>query len=223
MKHRSIVTWLAVLLAGPVFSEYRTWTGTTGSQFKGELVSQSGGTIVLRDETGRELKVPRDYLSLGDIQYLDSVAVPIVVIEPDIRVHSEYRSGIGVMQMVRYSIALRKVSSDPYDAPISVSLCLVGTIGNKQTFTLLQKSKQELRFADGNRNLRVSGPDMSLGSPEIQKKFDVEYEGFLIVVAANDGRILAIDSDSAMLEANAEAIVNFKAGDLFGEDMTLLD
>lgn len=223
MKHSGAVAWLAVLLAFPAFSEVRVWTGTTGSQFKGELVSQSGGIVVLRDENGRELKVPRTYLSLEDIEYLELMALPIVVVEPEIRVHSEYRGGIGVVQAVRYSIEIRKVSSDPYLAPLSVSLCLVGTIGDKQTYTLLQKSEKEVRFAADSRNLKVSGPDLSLGSPELQNKYDVQYVGYLIVLAANDGRVLAIESDSSMLKDYAEAILGLNPGDLFGEDMKLLE
>lgn len=222
MKSRIVSTLLAVLLAGAARAELRTWTGTTGSQLQAELVKEADGKVVLRDETGRELKVPRSYLSKADIAYLDSHAVPVISIKPNVQVHSEYQIGHGVVQMVKYDIEIRKINSDPYAQPFEVVLYLVGNIG-ENNYVVLQRTVKQVRFTEANRNPHVSGPDLSLGSPELQKKYEVKYVGHLVVARTRAGRIIEVASDNPMLESNAGYLVKFGAGDIFGKDMKPID
>jgi hypothetical protein len=223
MKSRRIAAILAVLLGSSALAEFRTWTGTTGSQLKAELIKDSEGRVFLRDETGRERMVPRSYLSPADIEYLDNLVAPTLKMEPDIKVVSVFKSGAGVVQVVRYSIEVRKISSASYTAPIRIALHLVGTVGVEKTFVVLQRTDEPIRFTSAKRNVRISGPDLSLGSPELQKKYDVEYVGYLIIASTTDGRIIQVESDNKELKANAGFISKFKAGDLFGSDMKLID
>jgi hypothetical protein len=223
MKCRICVAILAVLLVDSAVAEFRTWTGSTGSQIKAELVKEADGKVILRDETGRELKVPRSYLSAVDIAYLDSHIVPTLGIKPSIRVQSEYITGAGVVQRVHYSIEVRKVSSADYHLPVTIMMYLVGSIGDEPTYVVLQRTEKQVRFTAEIRNPSITGPALSLGSPEMQRKHDVDYIGYLILAVARDGRIISIESDHDMLETNAGFIGKFKAGDLFGADMKLLE
>jgi hypothetical protein len=219
MKNRMIAWALTALLAQAVQAEMRTWTGNTGSQLTAEFVEETGGKVLLHDETGRELRVPRSYLSPADIEYLDSLVVPILGIHPDIKVESVFKPDSGVVQVVKYSIEVRKISSSPYESPVDVSLYLFGVIGDDKTYVVLQRTQEQIRFTAGNRNNLITGPDLSLGSPEIQKKYEVDYVGYLIVVSTPGGRIIEVKSDNKMLAANAGFISKFKPGDIFGPDM----
>jgi hypothetical protein len=215
-----IITWmLAGLIAQSVQAEIRTWTGNTGSQIQAELVKEAAGKVILRDETGKERKVPRSFLSPVDIEYLDSLIVPTLGINPDVKVESEFKSGAGVVQVVKYTIEIRKVSSDPYESPVNIELYLIGTIGDDTTYVVLHRTKEQVRFTAGTRNPKITGPDLSLGSPELQKKYDVDYVGYLIIASSAGGQIIEVQSDKKIIEANAGFISKFKAGDLFGSDM----
>jgi hypothetical protein len=223
MKSR-IITWmLAVLIAQSVQAELRTWTGNTGSQIKAEFIEEAGGRVVLRTEAGRELRVPRSYLSLADIEHLDSLNVPVLGIRPDVKVESEFKSGAGVVQVVKYEIEVRKVGSVPYKSPVNIVLYLIGTVSDDETYVVLQRTQEQVQFSTANRNPRITGPDLSLGSPELQKKYDVDYVGYLVIASTTSGRIIDVESDNIILKANAGFISKFKAGDLFGSDMKRLD
>jgi hypothetical protein len=223
MKSRIMAGMLSILIAQSVQAEMRTWTGSTGSQIKAELVGESGGKVVLRNEAGRELKVPRSYLSPADIAYLDSQIVPVLAIKPEIKVESIFKSGAGVVQVVQYKIEVRKVSSDPYQSPVQVSLYLIGAVGAEKTYVVLQRTQKEVRFTEADHNPRITGPDLSLGSQELQDKYDVEYVGHLIIASTSDGRIIKVESDNKTLEVNAGFISTFTPGDLFGSDMKLIE
>ena len=223
MKSRIIQWTLAVLIAQSVQAELRTWTGTTGSQIKAEFVKEAGGKVVLREESGRERKVPRSFLSSADIAFLDSLVVPVLGIKPDVKVESIFKSVAGVVQIVKYTIEVRKISSDPYSSSVNLSLYLIGTVGPEKTYVVLQRTEEKIRFTARDRNPHVTGPDLSLGSPELQEKYDIDYVGYLIVASTSRGQIIKVQSDNKILEANAGFISKFKAGDLFGDDMTRVE
>ena len=223
MKSRMPAAMLAVLLGGSTFAGLRTWTGTTGSQIKAELIKDSDGKVVLRDESGRNRTVPRSFLSPADIEYLDNLIAPTLKMESEIKVASVYKSAAGVVQVVRYSIEVRKISSATYTAPIRIALYLVGSIGKDKTYVVLQRTDEKIQFGGDSRNALITGPDLSLGSPELQKKYDVEYVGYLIIASIQNGQIIQVESDDKVLQANAGFISKFKAGDLFGADMKLLE
>ena len=142
MKNRMITWALAALLAQAAQAEMRIWTGNTGSQLTAEFVAETAGKVVLRDETGRELKIPRSFLSPADIEYLDSRIVPVLGIQPDIKVESVFKPDSGVVQVVKYSIEIRKVSSPPYESPMNVALYLIGAIGDDKAHVVLQRTRR---------------------------------------------------------------------------------
>jgi hypothetical protein len=224
MKAKSFILVLAAVIGwGAASGEYRVWTGNTGSQLKAELVEETGGKVILRAENGRVLRVPRSYLVKEDVAYLDSLTLPVLGIRPDIEVESRYLSGAGVVQVVKHSIEIRKVSSLPYSQPVEITMFLVGTIGSEPTYVVLQRTQDKVAFTAVRRNPVITGPDLSLGTVELQKKYDVDYVGHLILATAPDGRIITIESDNKILEANAGFIARFQPGDLFGKDMQLLE
>ncbi len=219
MKNR-VITWMLVgLVAQSVQAEFRTWTGSSGSQLKAEFIEEAGDKIVLRDESGRKLKVPRSYLSAGDIDYLNGQIVPVLGIKSEIKVESEIHSSAGVVQVVKYTIEIRKVSSTPYESPVEVALYLVGSIGKDKTYVVLQRTQKQVWFTAQKRNPIFTGPDLALGSKELQKKYDIEYVGYLVIASTTGGRIIEVNSDNKTLETNAGFIASFRGGDLFGSDM----
>ncbi len=222
MKRHIIAVLTVALLSGTARSEVRTWTGSSGSQLKAELIKETGGKVILRDETGRELKVQRSYLSRADIAYLDDQIVPVIGINPKIKVTSVFKTGVGVVQVVEHEIEVRQISSAVYSQPILVTLSLVGSVGGKN-YVVLQRTQEQVTFTAHNRKSHISGPDLSLGSPELQKKYDIKYIGYLIVATTHSGRVINVESDSDLLKSNAGFITEFKAGDLFDADMKLLD
>jgi hypothetical protein len=52
---------------------FRTWTSIKGTTIEARLVSDSDGTVTLRQRTGKTIKVKRTYLSSEDRQYLDTL------------------------------------------------------------------------------------------------------------------------------------------------------
>ncbi|MCF7817011.1 MAG: hypothetical protein K9M54_03925 [Kiritimatiellales bacterium] len=218
-----IVAWaLVALLAQPALAETRIWTSNVGSQLKAELVKETGDKVVLRDETGRELRVSRSYLSPDDIEYLDSRILPVLGLKSDIKVESVVKTGLGVVQVVDYSIEVRQIGSEPYVSPVNVVLYLIGMVGDNKAYVVLQRTQEQVRFTAEQRNPKFSGPSLSLGSPEIRKRNGVEYLGYLITVSTPGGQIIEVKSDHELLEANAGFISKFNAGDLFGPDMMLI-
>ena len=224
MKNGIMIWMLAGLVALSVQSEIRIWTATTGSQISAEFIEETGGRVILRTENGRELKVPRSYLSPSDIKHLDSLNVPVLGIRPDVKIESIFKSGVGVVQVVKYVIEVRKVSSPPYESPVNVVLYIIGGIGDEEgAYVVLQRTQERVTFSSAKRNPTITGPDLSLGSPELQKKYDIDYVGYLVIVSVPGGQIIAVESDAVMLKTNAGFISKFKAGDLFGSDMKPLD
>jgi hypothetical protein len=219
MKGQIAVWMLLGLMAQSAGAEFRNWTGSSGTQLKAELVEDAGGKVILRDESGRERKVPRSYLCPDDIEYLDSLIVPVLGINPDIKLVSEIHSAAGVVQVVKYTIEVRKISSAPYGSPVNISLYLIGSIGDDATYVVLQRTKEQIQFTAASRNPKITGPDLSLGSQSLQHKHDIDYVGYLIIASSSRGRIITVKSDQKILETHAGFISKFEAGDLFGSDM----
>ena len=88
---------------------------------------------------------------------------------------------------------------------------------------VLQRTKERVRFTAEIRNPEITGPDLSLGSQELQEKYDIDYMGYLIIGSSTGGQIIEVESDQKIIEANAGFISKFKAGDLFGSDMKLIE
>ena len=52
-------------------AEMRTWTNLKGQQIKAQLVAVDGEYVLLRLENGRDSRIPRKTLSVGDQKFLE--------------------------------------------------------------------------------------------------------------------------------------------------------
>ena len=72
IKFIFIRTSLVLFFVGLSYSaEMRTWTNLKGQQIKAQLVAVDGEYVLLRLENGRDSRIPRKTLSVGDQKFLE--------------------------------------------------------------------------------------------------------------------------------------------------------
>lgn len=72
IKFIFIRTFLVLFFIGLSYSaEMRTWTNLKGQQIKAQLVAVDGEYVLLRLENGRDSRIPRKTLSVGDQKFLE--------------------------------------------------------------------------------------------------------------------------------------------------------
>lgn len=214
-----------LLLIGAVFSlaiivsaESRTWTDKNGNTLEAEFVKMIGDRVVLKT-ADKELIVPRAGLDEKDQEYLAAVVPPEleIKVEQDKNV-KRLAEAFGYTQKQETNtlkVAIRKTSKQPSSGKFNCAVYMVGlSVGD---FYEISRNKvigykvQPFTFIENNAT-NFTATCSTVIDDWIDKKEGWQYDGYLIVVRDDQGKLITTRSSKDTYDPWIPIIDRFKDG-----------
>ena len=231
-----LYTSILVIAAGFSFAgstpvELREWTDKDGKTIMAEFLRKEVESVALRMEDGTELKVAFRSLSEADQEYVMLHTPPRIEInmEPSVDIYTVgYLGNDGYDYTVQYevvepSVLLRRVSTDHYDAMLTLELVIIGRIREIDRYLIIDSSKTPFSFT-GKTSYEFTYTGFPLDLQQIKGswKSGVEYEGYLVAVRDTRGVLIAVKGSKAVLEQNADAVMSAAVGSMLTDDIQVI-
>ncbi len=220
-----------VCFVGSARAELREWTDTDGKTVKAEFVRKEVESVVLRREDGTELKVAFSLLSDADQDYVMLRTPPRIEInmEPSVDAYTVGYLGNGgydytvKYQVVEPSVLLRKTSTDPYYAPLTMQVVIIGRIREVNRYIIIDNTAVPFTFT-GQQSYEVTYRGFPLDLRQIKGswKSGVEYEGYLVAVRDSSGAIVAAKASKLALEEHADEVSSAAAGSMLTRRLRII-
>lgn len=232
MHNMLISTLVAVLaLSGSAVAEYREWTDTNGKTVKAEYVRKEVESVVLRREDGTEFKVAVGSLSDEDRQFVMLQSPPRIEInvEPSVDTYTVgYLGNNGYDYTVQYevvepSVLLRKTTTEPYDAPLTLEMIILGRIREIDRYIIIDSSATPFTFT-GRQSYEFTYEGYPLDLKQIKGSWNsgIEYEGYLVAVRDSRGILIAIKGSKMALEKNAAEVMAAEVGSMLTDSLKVI-
>jgi len=197
-----------------LWGEFRVWKDQSGNTFEGEYVSQTLLTVVLRDRTGKTVRLPISKLSDADQKFLTTSIPP--KLEIDFSKNQDRRNSYwGTYSDVSMvcKIIINKVSYPVYTGRLSVTLVIIGKNDRTRKYLILDKAQEEFDFVDA-KSFSLRGKHFNMrqsnSSDDVTK-----YIGFLAVVTDKTGAVIAIKSNRKEFLSEKDLLLKAKKGNAF--------
>ena len=220
-----IIGILIVLAIGEVAAraEMRMWTDKKGNSIEADFVNIVAGKVILKTPAGKQLKVPQSGLSNADQIYLANAIPPKIDIDVNIdndrKKLSESLGYTRTREKITGHVTLTKKNRDPCNRRFSAYLYIFEKDLREDEIRVLDKAKHEFSFEhqkkvsfDGNQsNVEYTKYDSDYYySTNLGKK----YEGYLVVVEDDKGKIICVKGSRRLYENKANQIRKAKKGSL---------
>ena len=236
MKKAAILSASVLLLTAAVRSEespdpYRTWTDLNGNTLKALYVRTAVESVILRLKDGTESKIPIDALSEQDRMYVMLQNPPRIEInmEPSVDMYTVgYLGNDGYDYTVQYqvvepSVLLRRTSTGAYDAPLAMTVVILGRIKEIDRYVIIDKTHMPFTFTEKQSyEVRYVGYPLDLRQIKGSWKSGVEYKGYLIAIRDSRGMLIAVKSNKVALEQNAEKLTDAEIGSMLTDRLQLI-
>lgn len=200
--------WMLILLCSmvvfPAWAEYRIWTFTNDTVMEAEFVCMTGGNVVIRERSGKELKFLPDSLVEEDRRYVESRIPPELNI--DVSKISDNLGTGGAVDWFRCQVSIRQIDTRPYSGELTVIMLVLGEdqrSGESVVSTRIQQTFNLKDFTDKPFELmsdRVKFQRSSSKSGQI-------YSGYLVVVNDPHGQVIAVKSNRLSIERSADDLL----------------
>lgn len=227
VKTMLLAGW-SVLFAWPVQAEFRQWTDTKGKTIQAEFVSLDLDTVVLRRKDGSTFKIPLDALSGKDRKYVQLKVPPNVNIRVAANVERKiagytgnYENSYRIQyQVINPEVTVRKTSATPYEAPLFLSLVIIGRVQETGRYVVLDNESSSFTFTPENRNkYTFQGVSMDLQQIKGSLRMGVEYNGYVAVVRDSKGEILQTKASRSLLAEHAGTLMKARSGTFLNKKM----
>ncbi|WP_372796489.1 hypothetical protein [Pontiella sp.] len=208
-------------------SPVRLWTLLDGNTVEAELVTLMGRNVVLKNNRGKQVKLPIGQLSHDDRQYLTLSHPPKLDINFAKTTRPRQFGGTlnGTAPPVRgnfytFSTRIKQASNRPYGHPLTVEYYAIGDEigGNKSMLLDYQQSGFTLN-RENDFSFELTGPEVELLDYTINnERRGKRYGGFLIVVRDSRGEVIAYNASSENLYRNYDNLRKLRVGWYFDDD-----
>lgn len=218
------------LLMGALLAraEMRTWTSIKGDAIEAEYVKVHGSNVILKTSEGRVLRVPVDGLCVGDKKYLARIIPPEINIEVNVDVdnNAEY-SGSNYArktESIKCSIELTKTNKEPSDCELTVRIYVFAKKERADLRWLISHEEHSINFMAGKVvQFRTSPASVQHIKSGYSNDQGFRYEGYLVLIEDDKGRVLAMESNKEKYEKNRNKLKSAKKGAQFDRDFDLMD
>lgn len=214
------------------FAEMREWTDKKGNKIEAEFNGVKDKKIVLVNEDGKEYRVPLENFSNKDLEYLqgkvpDSLfkrVLPKAAEPPRLEIDfkkitdtgstdddSSYRN----IDMVT-KVAIAKKSAEPYTGKLKAQLFVIGFNKDEDRYIMLDTKEHEFNFKSEDE-ISFEGAHFIIREYMYDDDYSTQYEGYLVVILDEQGRVLAKRSNSSTFEKNYSKLSKFEKGSYFNK------
>ena len=219
---------LVVAVALETQAEFRTWTDQNGNTVDAEFVGVSGPRVVLKKTDGKEISLSPSLLSDADREYLQGKVPddlldasksaldrsPPLSIEVKISKNTNTLKNEDLVTRDMTLVAkLRKKSTGPYSRKLTAELIMVGIHKEDGYWVMLDRSTIEFDLAGADR-VSLEGKTANFRY-YANSKAGVEYEGNVVVIRDDEGKVLDVSASSKAFEKSYESLSKFNRDDVF--------
>lgn len=232
MPVRCILALAAALsMAGTAPADMRDWTDRDGKTIKAEFVRKEVESVVLRTEDGAELRIALNQLSDADQEFVMLRTPPRIEInmEPSVDSYTVgYLGNDGYDYTVKYqvvepSVVLRKTSTDPYSAPLTMEVVIIGRIREVNRYIIIDNTAYEFTFTgEQSYEVQYRGYPLDLRQIRGSWKSGVEYEGYLVAIRDSSGAIVASKASKLALEEHADEVSSAATGSVLTRRLRII-
>lgn len=231
-----IKKWVMVVCCAAVvngFAEMREWTDTKGNKIEAEFKGVSGKKILLVNEKEKEFKVSLESLSKKDQEYLqgkipDSLLRTVVDAgekPPQLELEFKKLTDSTTSNDNYYrnvdtvgKVVVTKKSRDPYSCKLKSVLFVIGFNDYDDKYIILDKKEHEFSF-ESEDEVVYQGNHFVIQEYTSEYESDVdnttEYNGYLVVVLDESGKVLEKKASSSLFEKNYAKLSKFNVGNSF--------
>lgn len=217
----------SVEMDAPEAGGMRSWTSRTGKVIEGEYMALIGGNVVLKTIRGKQKKIALDLLSDEDVRYVSLSNPPRLELDLGKKTQSrrlKYDAShlIGILE---YTFTAKVESSTmKYNHPLRVDYWAIGSeIGGNKYILLDQGSDSFIPSEQPKGNYEFSGKTVDLYDYVLashRQRRGERYEGFLITVTDERGKIIAHRSTPTWLYKNLDKLKQLKPGNFMDDNCT---
>ena len=226
MKKLSMMFILAAcfLLLFEVSAEMRIWTSIKGETIEAEYITMVSGKVVLKTSAGKQIKVPMSGLCAADHKYLISAIPPKLKISVDVDVDRD-KQGDGYYyettdEAYTITITIEKTNKEESDRKLTARAYMVAETKNNKGMLIGYSSHDFSFMGQSTAEFSVSGDVSSTQS--YWSNHGYEYEGYLILVESEDGKVIAMESNQNRFEKNVRNLKKARKGDQLSKSLTVV-
>ena len=221
---RNRVQWIAfalgITLLLPIQAISRNWTSKKGQQIVAEYVMDSGGTVTLKKANGKKIRVKINALCEEDQIFIYDKKFPKFEVVPDLnmdRIGKYYQQ----TENISFDVAIKKKTQRPYVGSLKVHACVIGRYLKDDILVILDTVTDsfDLNLKDGSHFVfSTSGSPVSL-TYNSDSDWGIQYEGFLVSVVTDDGKLVACKGSRPLYEKNWKKLSELKKDMHFSKKM----
>ena len=209
--------------------EIRAWTTAKGRTLNAEFQTIIGGKVVLKNEKGKQIKMPFDQLSAEDQRYIEFATPPKFLINFSKSsssiprpTPSPYESNPRPLQLVDFTFGtrLKQQSTKPYPHELMIEYFVFGEEVDGDNYVLLDRQQSTFTPTKENRGIHefYSEKPIRIQTTAIRSSSPMrgtKYGGFLITITDEQGRIIQYKSSNKWLIESLETLKKLPVGKHF--------
>ena len=207
----------------------RIWTLTSGKTVQAQLVTQFAREAVLKNQRGKQVKVPLEQLSEEDRRYIALSRPPKFSIEfskkntqlpvpPDAPFNDWPARPYRAFDFV-FGTKVKQRGANPYPHELTVEYYAIGAEVDGKNFTLLDRQSQSFVPAPENKQtITFHGEKVFVKESAIRTEAPMRgtrYGGFLITITDEQGKVIQHKTSHEWLFANRENLDEIPVGKHF--------
>ncbi|MEN8254454.1 MAG: SHD1 domain-containing protein [Verrucomicrobiota bacterium] len=210
--------------------EMRTWTLADGRNVEAKMINIFAGKVVLENATGKIVKLPKDRLSAGDIEYAELAEPPDFDINflKNFR-HVDFSGSFYDIQWWdrppedwgHYGFQLKQTSTGEYNHELHAEMFVVGKQWRRSKYTLLDRQKTSFIPAEQERRLYEfrSKRKVVIALDEYSNTaYGEDYYGYVVTVTDARGKLIALESSHKWLPDKLANLRKLSVGNFMDDD-----
>jgi len=192
--------FLSILWAGVSHAEMRIWTSKKGSTIEAEFVTMSGDKVTLKKLSGKVLKVPVSGLIEADREYLASTIPPKIKLSVDVDVDKSkpYESewSVYTRQVMKCYAEIEQKNREACSQKLTAVVYVFVKSVTTDDIAVVIHEKKKFSFKEKKTfSINARSPPVDQYDAEYANKRGWTYEGYLIYVIGENGKIIASDAN----------------------------
>jgi len=208
-----------------VHAEMRKWTSVKGDTIEAELIRKSGNTVILKTSQGKQLKIPVSGLSKADHEYLLGAVPPKLKITVKDKVDRD-KEGDGYYyerteETHKFNVTIEKTSRDKCNRKFKARLYVIAHSEKKRDEKqLIGYATHDFSF-DKRDEAYFSDTTTISSEEDYWDKEGYQYEGYLVCVEDDAGKILAVETNQGTYEKNLHNLKKADEGALLSRSLSV--
>ncbi len=210
----------------------REWTGVNGETMEAEFIMVMGDKVVFKTGKGKTEKIPVDQLSKADLEYIDlerPLELSIDFLKKSTQIKnppvSPFLSG-GQRPLKRFNFLfgarVKQTTARTYNHELVVEYFAVGKEVDGNRYVLLERNKDSyIPSKENKRSFEFRGEQIPLRQIALRSSAPMRgtaYDGYLITVTDERGKIIAHRTSSKFLFENIENLKKLSLRNYFDRD-----